>query len=124
MYGGVHVGSKDWHEETVGSLKTGVPALPIRRGRASVLRSFEQVLTHIRRRVPGFLPGSGLHSEFAVTHSKQTMARFLPGSGIGTTHSIRCGVSSALFARSIRFAPRTPCTSLRILPRISAQIFS
>jgi hypothetical protein len=105
MYDGVHVGSKDWRKEMVWSFKMGAPALPIRRCVALILRSFEQVLVAIFHRALPFLPGSGLHSEFTVTHSKQTMAPFLPGSRIGTKHSIRRGVSSPLFARSIQFAP-------------------
>jgi hypothetical protein len=120
MYDGIDVR----REDMVWSFKMDVLTLPIRRCLAFILRSFEQVLTNIRRRVLAFLPGSGSHSELAVTHSKQTMAFFLPGSRIGTTHSILRGVSSPLFARSIQFAPRTPRASLQVLPRISAQNFS
>jgi hypothetical protein len=87
-------------------------------------RSFEQVLINVHRRVLAFLTGSGSHSEFAVTHSKQTVALFLTGSRIGTAHSMRRGVSSPLFARSIQSALQNPRTSLQILPRIPAEIFS
>ena len=123
MYEGADVWREDWRKEMVWSLKMGVPTLPIRR-LVFILRSFEQILVTIFCRVPAFLPGSGSQVECDVTNSKQTSAPFLPGSRIGTTHPIRGGVSSPLFARSIQSAPRNPRTPLQILPRISAQIFS
>jgi hypothetical protein len=113
-----------WRKDMVWRSKVGATTLPVRRCLAFILRSFEQVLVTIYRRASTSLPGSGSHLELVVTHSKQTMARFLPGSRIGTTHSIYCADSSPLFARSTQSAPRNPHTSLQILPRISAQIFS
>jgi hypothetical protein len=118
MYDGVDVGSKDFRKEMVWSFKMGAPSLPIRRCLAFDLRSFEQILVTIFCRVPAFLPGSGSQVECDVTHSKQTSAPFLPGSRFGTTHSVRGGVSSPLFAGSIQSAPRNPRTSLQILPSI------
>ena len=122
MHDGMDVWRKDWREEMVWSLKMGVPTLPIRR-LVFILRSFEQIPVTINGRTLAFLPGSGSHSEFAVTHSKQTMAHFLPGSRIATTHSMRRGISSPFFARSIESALRNPRTSLQILPRLSAENF-
>jgi hypothetical protein len=122
MYEGADVWREDWRKEMVWSLKMGVPTLPIRR-LVFILRSFEQIPATIYRRTLAFLTGSGLHSEFAVTHSKQTIALFLTGSRIGTTHPIRGGASSPLFARRIRFCATKSWRSPQILPRISAQIF-
>jgi hypothetical protein len=113
-----------WRKEIVWRFKVGATTLPIRRCLTFIPRSFEQALVTIHRPVVAFLPGSGSHSEFAVTYSKKTMSRFLPGSRIGTTHLIRREGSSRPFARSIQSAPLNPRTSLQILPRISAQIFS
>jgi hypothetical protein len=98
MYDGVNLGSRDWRKDVVWSFKMGAPTLPIRRCLAFDLRSFEQILVTNYCRVPTFLPGSGSQVGFDVTHSKQTSAPFLPGSRIDTTHPIRGGVSSLLFA--------------------------
>jgi hypothetical protein len=97
MHGGVGI----WRSEIVWRPNMQAPILPVRRGLAFIPRSFEQALVTIYRRVIALLTETAAHSESSVNHSKQTSAPFLPGSRIGTTHPIRGGVSSPLFARSI-----------------------
>jgi hypothetical protein len=108
MYGGVDVRCKDWPKEMAGSLKMGVPALPIHPDLAFILKSLEQVPINTRRRILAFLTGSASHSEFDVTHSKQTSAQFLTGARTGIKRSVCCTRFRCFSLPKLQSASRNP----------------
>jgi hypothetical protein len=89
----MHDGVGAWRNEIVWSFEMGAPCLPVRRCLAFILRSFEQSLVTIYRRILASLSGTASHIEFSVSHSRQMIARFLPGARIGHVGSGYCSVS-------------------------------
>ncbi len=100
----MHDVGRVWRKEMVWWFKISRPAMPIRRCLAFILRSFEQILITIHRRVIAFLTGSASHSEFSVNRSKQTSAQFLTGSRIVIKRSVRCSAFRRFFSHRLQSA--------------------